>query len=197
MHRVVLRHRYAVGAVFGAVTVLVTLAGCGADRGQMPAAHSAPTPTPTRSAAPTAASQLEQAAEAAAAAYEKSWQVTDQASRAGHYQLAALSRYFTGEVLKTITQNLDTYEQKGIVSKGAIVLHPYVAAVELLSNPPAVTIADCVDDRNDLLYYAGAGKLIDNVPGGFRAETTIMGNLDGTWKATDQFMDAEGTCKLR
>lgn len=198
MHQATPRRRHATGIALGMAVLLAVLTGCSASHGQAPAAHSAPaTAVSTAAATPTASSTLDPAAQQALAAYETSWHVADAASRTGRYEFATLSQYFAGDALTTVTQNLDAYAAKGIVSRGAIVLHPYVVGEDPRSNPPTVAIADCVDDRNDLLYYAATGKPIDNVPGGFRAETTVMSDLNGTWKASEQAIDAEGTCKLR
>lgn len=194
MRRSVMRPPQAVALALGGAVLLSGLTSCSASQHQMPAAHAAST---RASAAPSNSSTLDPSAQAALASYEAGWKATDDASRTGRYQLSALTMFFSGDVLQVITQNLDTYEENGIVSKGAIALHPYVAVEDLRSNPPTVTIADCIDDRHDLLYYAATGKPIDDVPGGFRAETTVMSDLDGMWKATNQAMDGEGTCRLR
>jgi hypothetical protein len=57
-----------------------------------------------------------------------------------------------------------------------------------------VTIADCVDDRSDLLYYKSTGKPIDSEPGGFRKDSTTMSKLGGVWVATSDDVGADGTC---
>src|SRR5690242_13050318 len=97
---------HAMGVVLGTAALLTVLTSCGASHGQMPAAHSATT-TATTTATPTASSALDSSAQAALASYEMSWQVLDEVGRAGHYQLAVLSRYLTGDVLRLITKNLD------------------------------------------------------------------------------------------
>jgi len=182
----------AVASFVGCLAVLGGLAGCGGVRLQVPTAHET-----SASATPKGSSSLDPSASAALSGYEESWAAVDEAGRTGNYQLTALSEHLTGQVLELITQNLAVYRKNGIVSRGAVVLHPQVEAEGLNANPPTVTISDCVDDRNDLLYYASSGKPIDNEPGGFRAETTVMSELAGTWKATSDNIGADGTCAPR
>lgn len=182
-----MQRRYVAATGFAAA-LFGGLAGCGGAHGQTPAAHEAST------AAASKSSTLDPSAAAALSGYRQSWAAVDAAGHSANYQLPALSDHMTGQVLELVSQNLFLYQEHGIVSKGAIVLHPHVASEDLAAKPPTVTITDCVDDRNDLLYYAATGKPIDSIPGGFRAETTVMSDLAGTWKATSQNTGADGTC---
>jgi hypothetical protein len=99
-----------------------------------------------------------------------------------------------GDEYLLVTQNLFAYAENGIVSKGAVVLHPHVKSEDLTAKPPTVTIVDCVDGRGDLLYYKSTGKPIDKDPGGFRTDSTVMSEVGGVWVATSDDLGADGTC---
>ena len=179
----------AVAFVVGGLAVLSGLAGCGNAHQQVPTAHESFT-----SATPKASNTLDPSASAALSGYKASWAAVDEAGHAGDYQLPALAEHMTGQVLELVTQNLFLYQENGIVSRGAFVLHPQVKTEDLAASPPTVTISDCVDGRNDLLYYKSTGKPIDSDPGGFRADTTVMSDIGGVWKATSSDVGADGTC---
>ena len=181
--------RHVVSIAFGEMVLLGALAACSGAHQQVPTAHEAST-----SATPTNTSTLDPSASAALTGYEASWAAIDDATRAGNYQLPALSEHLAGDEFKLITQNLFLYQENGIVSRGAVVLHPHVKVEDLTANPPTVTITDCVDGRNDLLYYKSTGKPMDSNPGGFRADSTVMSELNGVWKATSDNISADGTC---
>lgn len=181
--------RRVVAVVLGGATLLGMLTGCSGAHRQTLTAHE--TSTGATSAGTVS---LDPSASAALAGYEASWTAIDDATRAGNYQLPALSEHLAGHEYLLVTQNLFVYQENGIVSRGAVVLHPHIKTEDLSANPPAVTITDCVDDRSDLLYYKSTGKPMDSVPGGFRADSTVMSELNGVWKATSDNIGADGTC---
>lgn len=185
MGQVVLR---MLAGLSGAV-LFGSAAGC-SSHPQAPAAHVA-SPTATRM---SAGSTLDPSAQAALASYQASWNAVDQAGSTANYRLPALAEYFHGQAYLLVSQNIFLYQKNGMVSRGAVVLHPRIVSEDFAAKPPTVTIADCVDDRHDLVYYSATGKPIDDEPGGFRADSTVMTDLNGAWKATSLNVGAEGTC---
>lgn len=143
---------------------------------------------------PDNSSALDPSATAALDGYRASWRAINDATNVGDYQLPELSDHLAENEYLQVSENLHLYGTKGIVSKGTIVLHPHVNAEHLTAKPPTVTIIDCVDDRNDLLYYKSTGKPIDDKPGGFRRDSTVMSELNGVWMATSDHLGADGTC---
>lgn len=183
-----MRWRGVAAIVFGTALLVGGTAGC-TETQQAPTAHEAST-----AATPTSTSTLDPSASAALAGYRASWAAVNEAANEGNYQLPALSEHLAGDEFELVTQNLFLYQENGIVSRGALVLHPHVKSENLAAKPPTVTVADCVDGRGDLLYYRSTGKPIDNDPGGFRTDSTVMSELNGVWKATSDNIGADGTC---
>ena len=145
-------------------------------------------PTSGASSSPSTSSP----ATAALAVYEAMWKDVTTAGATGNYQASYLSNHLAGQALLTITDNMASEKKQGIVGHGAPVLHPVITS----ATASTVAISDCLDDRAWLQVYASTGKLVDEVPGGFRATTATVTDQDGTWKVTQINTGADGTCHL-
>ncbi len=169
--------------------VAALAAACSSSAGSSTAAaSSAATRLPTASARPSASSP---AAEALAA-YAAMWKDVAEAINTDDYQASYLNNHLAGQALLTITDNMAAQKSQGIVGHGAPVLHPVVTS----ATASMAAISDCLDARAWLQYYATSGKLVDNVPGGFRATTATVTDQNGTWKVTQINTGADGTCHL-
>jgi hypothetical protein len=91
--------------------------------------------------------------------------------------------------LVSIRANLVGDQQKGIVGRGAVTLHPKLAS---LSSSTA-TVVDCVYSSSELVYQA-TGKPVPPVtpPENDGVAATLV-LTDGTWKLSKQTV-TEGKC---
>jgi hypothetical protein len=168
--------------------VAALAAACSSTATGTATASTTATHSPTAPASPSTPSP---AAEALAA-YAAMWKDVAEASNTANYQATYLSNHLSGKALLTITDNLATEKGQGIVAHGTPVLHPVVTS----ATTTTAAITDCLDDRAWLEVYASTGKLVDDVPGGFRSTTATVSSINGTWKVTQLNTGAEGTCKL-
>jgi hypothetical protein len=120
------------------------------------------------------------------------WKDVAEAINTDDYQASYLSNHLAGQALLTITDNMAVQKSQGIVGHGAPVLHPVVTS----ATASTVAISDCLDARAWLQYYAASGKLVDNVPGGFRVTTATVTDQNGIWRVTQINTGADGTCHL-
>lgn len=183
-------------AVLGTVLAAVLAACSGSWTSPAAAKKAVPTVSaggglPT--ASPTGATDPE--VRAALAAYRESWADFAAVADSGNYQQARLGDHMAGKLLLDSSQNLFLSEQRGMISRGAPeLLHPRVTAERPAANPSVITITDCIDTRNFLLYYKATGKPIDSDPGGLETATTQMTLAGGVWKASSEYLGAEGSC---
>lgn len=175
-------------AVLGGVIAVLAVACSSATTPSGPTTATPRTPTVNPSQDPNTASTNA----AALAAYTAMWTDVSKAINTDDYQASYLSDHLSGQALLTITDNMSADKKQGIVAHGAPVLHPVVTSAAA----PTVAISDCMDDRAWLQVYAATGKLVDNVPGGFRATTATVTNQNGIWKVTQINTEADGTCHL-
>jgi hypothetical protein len=169
--------------------VVTALAAACSSTGSSTAAASG---TATRPAAASESPSTSNPATEALAVYEAMWKDVTAAGATGNYQASYLSNHLAGQALLTITDNMASEKKQGIVGQGAPVLHPVVTS----ATASTASISDCLDDRAWLQVYASTGKLVDEVPGGFRATTATVTDQDGNWKVTQINTGADGTCHL-
>jgi hypothetical protein len=166
----------------------VAIAGCGGE-----------TPTPGPVTPPPSVSAPSQdargtAEELALGAYRGMWRAYAKAGLEANPDEPELARYASGSALKTLTSGLASYRTKGHLLKGEYVSAPQAAGASPAPAPSTVTVTDCLDDANFLVYDA-AGKRVDDEPGGRRATRATVSDLgaDG-WKVTSFGVQEVGTC---
>jgi hypothetical protein len=182
------RIRPLVAAAVAVGSVAVLAAACSSTATSTAAASGTATHTPTASASPTTPSP---AAEALAA-YAAMWKDVARADNTADYQASYLSNHLAGQALLTVTDNMAVEKSEGIVVHGAPVLHPVVTS----ASASTAAISDCMADQAWLEYRASTGKLLDDIPGGFRATTATVTDQNGIWKVTQINTGADGTCHL-
>jgi hypothetical protein len=139
---------------------------------------------------------LDSQAQAALFAYGAAWADGAAVQDSGNYQDSRLQRHMAGQLLLAVSENFYIEEQHGIASRGAPVLHPHVSAEHLNDKPPTVTIADCIDFRHFIQYYAATGLQYGPIQTGLSAATTTMTLINGSWMATDDNVQADRSCSL-
>jgi hypothetical protein len=144
---------------------------------------------------PSSSTTLNAQGQAALASYREMWADLAAVADSGNYQQTRLGDHMTGKLLLDSSQNLFLSEQKGMVGRGEpVLLRPEVESEDLTANPPLITVADCLDERGFLLYYAATGKPVDSDPGGLQTSTTQMTLINGVWKGSSEYLGAEGSC---
>jgi hypothetical protein len=172
-----------------AVALAALSTACSSSAGSSTAATSTvATHQATGSASPSAPSPATEAL----AAYQAMWTDVAKAINTDDYQAPYLGDHLSGAALLTITDNMAADKKQGVVGHGAPILHPVVTK----ATASTAAISDCLDARAWLQYYASTGKLVDDVPGGFRATTATVTNQNGIWKVTQINTGADGTCHL-
>jgi hypothetical protein len=124
------------------------------------------------------------------AAYSGMWNDLANASHTANWRDTSLKDHATGEALAEILSGLYSLSQKGLVSKGAPVLHPHVTS----STASTADVRDCASSTNWLSYVAATGKLENNVPGGNRVIEAHVELADGAWRVTFYAVGALGSC---
>jgi hypothetical protein len=173
--------------VIASFAVLAGLVGC-----------SDPTPggggssTPSLSAPPQ--STRGTAEQKAVAGYQGMWRAYAKAGLTANPDDPDLGRYATATALKTLTDGLKGYRDKGQVLKGDLVTNPQASGASPDTEPTTVTITDCLDTTK-FLVYKSSGELADDVPGGRRSTKATVTNVgaDG-WKVTSFGVQAVNTC---
>lgn len=166
--------RFQGAAVLG-VVLIGALAACSASP-TSPAAAGKTTSTSSEAASPSAlrSSSLEPQVQAALTAYEEAWADAAAVEDSGNYRDPRLERHIGGDLLTTVSEDDYVEEAHGVASRGAPVLHPHVTAQNLHSNPPTVTITDCIDFRPFVQYYAATGKPYGAVQTGLSTNTSTV-----------------------
>jgi hypothetical protein len=183
-----LRHGRSIASTALVGLVVTLAAACGSSAGPSTGATSS---TATR-AVPSASPSISSPATEALAAYAAMWKDVAEADNTADYQASYLGSHLAGQALLTITNNMAVEKSEGIVVHGAPVLHPVVTS----ASASTIAISDCLSDQAWLEYRASTGKLLDDVPGGFRATTATVTDQNGIWKVTQINTGAEGTCHL-
>jgi hypothetical protein len=179
--------------LFAVSTVGLALTSCNSE----PASATATTTPPARpsSAAPTTpASPVDQARQAALAAYRGMWHDFVVAGTTSDWQSASLGQYATGIALTTLSRGLYADHYNGLVTKGEPVLNPTVSSLDPATAPRKIIVTDCGDSTHWLKYRADNGQL-DDTPGGRRLINAIVEKqADGSWKVTDFGVHDVGSC---
>lgn len=175
----------ATALIAAAATVTACSSASPTPQAAAPSAHPSPA---TASASPTPSSP----AQLALAAYTAMWGDVQAVGVTSNYQDPRLAEHMQGQPLSTFRENLAEEQSKGIVGRGAPVLHPQV----LSATPTSVDLADCLDDRAWLEVYASTSKPVDAVPGGLRYVTATVTDEGGSWKVRALNVRGEGTCNV-
>lgn len=134
------------------------------------------------------------AEELALDAYRGMWRAYAKAGLTADANEPELPQYASGAALKTLTSGLSSYRSKGHVLKGEYVSNPQATAASPLSRPATVTVTDCLNDINFLVYDA-SGNRVDDEPGGRRATRATVSDLGAEgWKVTSFGVQEVGTC---
>lgn len=189
----------------GAAAVLLSMAGC-TSASSVPtrattsspisataAASSRPRPSLARSSQMTARPRTVETQ--AIQAYLGMWSDFTTAGHTSDWQSSLLSQHATAYALQVLEKSLYIDHNKGVVTKGAPVLHPKVKSVSPVTNPTVVLISDCGDSGHWLKYSAKTGKLIPGSPGGRQAITAeVRKQPDRSWKVDQFAVEGTGTC---
>ncbi len=179
--------RSAVVSVALGVTLAVILTACGSSKAVTAPSTTAATSTSTTSTFPSTTALG--AASAVLQAYRASSSAFVQALAAANPNDPALASTFVDPELVSIRANLLGDQQKGIVGRGAVTLHPHLVA---LSSTTA-TVVDCLFSASELVYQA-TGKPVPPITppesDGVSATLVLTG---GTWKVEKQTV-TEGQC---
>jgi hypothetical protein len=181
------RRRGWLAAVAAGIALTLALAGCD---GSTPSGGNSTAPSlsaPPQSARGTADEQ-------ALAAYKGMWQAYAKAGLTANPDDPDLARYAAGKALKTLQKGLTGYRDKSQVLKGDLVTNPQASGASPDADPTSVTITDCLDTTN-FLVYKGSGELANDTPGGRRSTKATVTNVgaDG-WKVTSFGVQAVNTC---
>lgn len=127
-------------------------------------------------------------------AYRGMWRAYAKAGLTANPDEPDLARYASGEALQILKTGLANYRSKGHVLKGEYVSNPQIAGASPSGNPTKVSIRDCLDD-SDFLVYRTSGELINDKPGGRRSALATVSDFGtGGWKVTTFGVQTVGTC---
>jgi hypothetical protein len=168
-----------------ALAVALTAGGCdraNPERGE-----------PSVPALGSAVSATQPATDPAVDAYQSMWTAYTRAGLTANPDHPDLARYATGLALTTLRNGLAGYRKQRQVLKGDLVTAPHPANASPANEPTTVSIVDCLDTTNFLVYRAD-GRLADDEPGGRRAvRATVIRSADG-WKVSSFGVQQVGTC---
>jgi hypothetical protein len=131
--------------------------------------------------------------QAAVVAYRNMWHAFVEAARTSNPDDTNLTKYATGNALTLIVNALTSNRSKGQVVKGDVLLDPTVVGFTPVHEPTEVTISDCVNDEN-WLVYKDSGGLVDNVPGGKHMTTATVLLSPSGWQVSAFTLRNSGTC---
>jgi hypothetical protein len=157
-----------------AVAVLLTVSACGGD----------PADTSTSSTVPAAPGAVSTAADPlalAVAAYQGMWEAYQEAGLTADAGHPDLPRFATGDALEVLRAGLAAYREQGQVLKGDLITRPQVDGASPEASPTQVTIRDCLNTRNFLVYWRD-GRLVDDEPGGDRDTRATVTVVEQVWK---------------
>ncbi|WP_246278227.1 hypothetical protein [Phytohabitans rumicis] len=93
-----------------------------------------------------------------------------------------LARYAAGSALTTLQTGLAHFRRAGQIIRGEYRSEPVPTDARPLPSPTVVSIMDCLDDR-DFLVYTDSGEKVNNIVGGRRLTTATVANRQGDeWK---------------
>lgn len=150
------------------------------------------TPSTAASITPSPAPSVT-AEQAAVIAYKGMWDAFVAAGRVSDPDAPDVRKYASDQALRLIVNALYTNQQQKKVIKGNLKIDPQVTGSSPADQPTTVTILDCVDDTNWLVYKA-SGELADDTPSGKHHTTaTVKRGADG-WKVSSFILKEAGTC---
>ncbi|MFG2631839.1 hypothetical protein [Streptomyces sp. NPDC048473] len=147
-------------ALYGAVTLVLALAGCGGggdDEKSSAGATAAPAPV-TSSTAPADPDAAEKAA--VLAAYSSMSAEQAKAYGKADAKGTQLEKYATLDALGQIRNDLARMKAAGTVVRGGIGHDPKVTALDTTTKTPKATLTDCVDLSSYETYDTKAKKVI-------------------------------------
>jgi hypothetical protein len=166
----------------------LAVVGCG---------DTAPSPDGSASTAPGSSAPSVSARDAAqrqaVAAWQGMWQAYAKAGLSANPDEPELARNAADRALRTLTNGLKSYKDKGHVLKGDLVANPQVSDASPAADPTTVTILDCVDDSK-FLVYKSSGELLNDTPGGRHSAKATVTKLADGWKVTSFGLQAINTC---
>ena len=166
----------------------VLLAACGSGQSASPDTTSRPSTAPS-TARSTSTPSSDPAQAAVLAAYRAASQAFEQALAVANPADPKLAETMVDPQLQSVRANLVVDQEKGIVGKGAVTLHPKVMALSATT----ATVVDCAYSTSELVYES-TGKPVPPVTppenDGVRATLVQVG---GTWKLSKQVV-TEGKC---
>lgn len=172
--------------------VLALTAGCGDSKTRT----KEPPATPTVSASASATRPVDPVtagSQAAMDAYRDMWDVFVAASNSGQVEPPELAVHTAGTALTKLNKGLALNRSRGLKSKGEPRLSPKVTAIGPVVRPSSVSISDCVDDSQWLLYKKD-GQPADDEPGGRRSAVATVTWAGDAWKVTTFALQRTGTC---
>jgi hypothetical protein len=177
-------------------TVALALASCSSGTSSDPRPSTSTSLAPPSSAAPTTPlSPVDQAKQAALAAYRGMWQDFVAAGATSDWQSPKLGQYATGLALSTLSRGMYADHYNGLVTKGEPVLNPTVVSVDPQAEPVTVIVNDCGDSTHFLKYRADNGNSANDGPGVRQfIKATVQKQVDSSWKVTDFGIQEVGSC---
>ncbi|MEV6932104.1 hypothetical protein AB0M46_47505 [Dactylosporangium sp. NPDC051485] len=128
-------------------------------------------------------------------AYRGMWRAYTAALAVPDPASSELTKYATGDALKTLTTGLQSVKDQGLKGVGDIVVSPKITVVSPTTAPTQIDITDCLDSSRSQLVRASPGPQYSDSPGGHRRTlATINRQADGTWKVSGFGVQAVGTC---
>jgi len=172
--------------------MLTVAAGCGEKETRADNPPVTPTLSPPASVSPST-DPVTTGTQAAMDAYRDMWDAFVAASNNGDVEPPSLAEHTAGTALTKLNKGLALNRSRGLNSKGKPKLAPKVTAIGPVAGPTSVSISDCVDDSQWLLYKK-SGQLADDEPGGRRQAVAKVEKAGDVWKVTTFALQRTGTC---
>lgn len=126
--------------------------------------------------------QVEEAKQAALAAYAGYLAASRKASEAADPHLPELREHLGDPLLTTVRLTIRNLRDAGAVRTGAVVSDPTVTDVNLTAVPATVSIQDCIDTTGYRMIYKKDKKTVPGSGGGrYVATATAARYPDGRW----------------
>ena len=125
------------------------------------------------------------------AAYRAGWEAFEQAAATSDAFDPALPATMTDPLLQQVREDLVGDKADGVVTRGAIELHPKLASM----TTGVVVVLDCLFSRSELVYVK-SGKPVPPVtpPESDGVKATLV-RIGSRWKVSQQTV-TEGRCAL-
>jgi hypothetical protein len=178
------RWRRADGLSLAAMAVLTTLVGCTDSAGSSPPAAAAAVPSASSSSANAAA---DAAAKAAVTAYNKALTYEIGAFAKMNSTATDLRKYLGEPDLDGVVFATGYFRSRGIVYKGKPSWQATPTNVDLVANPPIVTLSICFTSNGWQAVYKSSGRpyATSNDPA-HQLEIASVTQVDGKWLLTQE-----------